>query len=821
MSITRINNNIAALNASRNVFETGNKLQKSIERLSSGLRVNSAGDDAAGLTVAARLRSQVNGLNQATANAQDGINLISVAEGALEETSVRLNRIRTLAIQAANTGVNDVVARRALQDEVFQSIDEVSRIASTTQFGGNFLLRGDFAVNTEIKDGQQDFGINVDPSPSASTLSDGLAFLSVRQLEKGESRIVGGDAAGGQQILATGIVDAQDIAVSSGIFTAEASIGSTAAAGADLLSAGAFNNVSVAGGLILAFEGVLADGITRFTGTVSTGQSLSALASVINAAISAAEITLFGDSIDTGFDISAYASNGRIVLAAADGAQNFNQASISLRLVDSGNTVTEAIGVSRVNIDPGDVIGFANNDSGLIGNSTTAITGSTFGTGDFTISIEDVQSAQQRTVKSTVAFTDLNGNIIDRTSDLVSLAAVNGRFEGGVFTGYASINTGDTITLIGTNQDGSTFSRTFSLTTVEGDAYDSEVASISGLIRELNNRLYSNGVQGTFNGAVATFASDGTIKVIDEQARNGSELTFTLVFNLASTNGLPSGQSSTTISDNATLQQEGFQEQATVRINGGESVRVNAGEIVTLYGEETSVEGVPTPQATFRLGRGLTAGTDTLVTKASTYVGQLNGGVGITFQNGDQDVTFVSNTAGQSGVAQILTVDFDNIIDVTKASGTNDTGTTVILETTNEQLNFQVGAFADQNFRVSLGDLRADSLGFGEGSGRTVADIDITTLDGANEALAIIDEALDQVNRTRSLLGAATNRLDSTVANLSVTAENLTASESRIMDADIASETTEFTLRQVQLQAGISVLAQANFQTQSLLALLG
>ena len=168
-----------------------------------------------------------------------------------------------------------------------------------------------------------------------------------------------------------------------------------------------------------------------------------------------------------------------------------------------------------------------------------------------------------------------------------------------------------------------------------------------------------------------------------------------------------------------------------------------------------------------------------------------------------------------------LTIDFDSIVDVTKATSGTDTGITILISTVNKSLNFQVGAFAGQTFRTSLGDLRADNLGFGRGSGRTVSDIDITTLSGANDALDIIDEALDQVNTTRSLLGASTNRLDSTVANLSVTAENLTASESRLRDADIAAESTQFALNQILMQAGISVLAQANFQNQSLLSLLG
>ena len=171
--------------------------------------------------------------------------------------------------------------------------------------------------------------------------------------------------------------------------------------------------------------------------------------------------------------------------------------------------------------------------------------------------------------------------------------------------------------------------------------------------------------------------------------------------------------------------------------------------------------------------------------------------------------------------SKFLTLDFDAIIDATKGVGLNDTGTTILLSTFNRGLNFQIGADAGQNIQFTVGDLRADNLGFGRGSGRTVQDIEVTSLSGSEEAIRIIDEALEQVSRTRSILGAATNRLTAAVSSLSVSAENLQAAESRIRDADIAAETSRFTLNQVLLQAGTSVLAQANFQSQGFLALLG
>ena len=138
----QINTNIAAMNAYRNLSSTQNAMSTSLERLSSGLRINRAADDAAGLAISENLRAQANGLNQATANAQDGISLIQTAEGALNETHSILQRMRQLAVQSAND-TNSTTDRGAIQSEVDQLAKELNRIGNTTQFNGANLLRGD------------------------------------------------------------------------------------------------------------------------------------------------------------------------------------------------------------------------------------------------------------------------------------------------------------------------------------------------------------------------------------------------------------------------------------------------------------------------------------------------------------------------------------------------------------------------------------------------------------------------------------------------------------------------------------------------------
>ena len=148
----RINTNVASLNAQRNLMGTKLGLDKSLERLSSGYRINRAGDDAAGLAISENLRAQVRGLKQASRNASDGISLVQVAEGSLNEISSIMIRLRELAVQAASDTIGPV-ERQFLNVEYDQLVSEVDRIADGTEFNGTQLLSGtgsilDFQVGT-------------------------------------------------------------------------------------------------------------------------------------------------------------------------------------------------------------------------------------------------------------------------------------------------------------------------------------------------------------------------------------------------------------------------------------------------------------------------------------------------------------------------------------------------------------------------------------------------------------------------------------------------------------------------------------------------
>lgn len=178
----RINSNIEALNAHRNLLATSNMLSKSMEKLSSGLRINRAADDAAGLAISEKLISQIKGLNQAIRNAQDGVSLIQTAEGGLSESHSILQRMRELAVQAANDTLESS-DRNAIQEEINQLIQELDRIASDTEFNEKVLLDGQWSTTTLVfqvgANAGQTISVNIQAATASALGVEGLGVTSV------------------------------------------------------------------------------------------------------------------------------------------------------------------------------------------------------------------------------------------------------------------------------------------------------------------------------------------------------------------------------------------------------------------------------------------------------------------------------------------------------------------------------------------------------------------------------------------------------------------------------------------------------------------
>jgi flagellin len=185
----RINHNLSALNAWKNMTVNDGGQTKSLEKLSSGLRIGRAADDAAGLSISEKMRGQISGLNQASRNAQDGISLLQTAEGALQETHSILQRMRELAVQAASDTVTEL-DRREIQKEINELRVEIDRISTDTEFNTQKLLDGTFAGKTIH------IGANADQS-----LTAGISTMSATALSVGDSKVVFGDA--GRELVTT------------------------------------------------------------------------------------------------------------------------------------------------------------------------------------------------------------------------------------------------------------------------------------------------------------------------------------------------------------------------------------------------------------------------------------------------------------------------------------------------------------------------------------------------------------------------------------------------------------------------------------------
>jgi flagellin len=178
-----VNTNVSSLNAQRNLFDSAQSLSTSFERLSSGFRINRAADDAAGLQITDRLTTQVQGLNQAARNANDAISLVQTAEGALGEVTSSLQRIRTLAVQSQN-GINSSADRTALQKEVTALKNEISRIATDSQFGNLDILQGNFSSKFLVgANGGQTISVNLSRADGYGATGLGVGATDVSTVD--------------------------------------------------------------------------------------------------------------------------------------------------------------------------------------------------------------------------------------------------------------------------------------------------------------------------------------------------------------------------------------------------------------------------------------------------------------------------------------------------------------------------------------------------------------------------------------------------------------------------------------------------------------
>ncbi len=778
MGISRINNSLSSLTLFNFETNTAPELQRSLERLASGFRINRAADDASGLSTSNRLQSQIAGLNQAFEAAQTGINLANTADQGLNGVSERLNRVRELVVQAGSS-TQDQASLQAIQGEIEQNVAEIGRIAETTQFSGQTLLNGSFSAQATVRDDGTQSGVSV----TQSSLTTRENFFNIQVVQEGSAQITSGEASGEQQVLNTGIQNQQDVAVTRGTFNN----GNNPANAGDALTDLQFNGVQLQNNGTISFQGVLADGQTAISGSVEidAGTDLNGLAQQIQQTIDAAEEearvnTADGSSAEE-TNVAVNETTGR--LEFRNGAdQGVSEFQVQFTVSDANGTVQNTSESTRAAEINGQATG------AQVGNSVTAITGNTFDTGQLSLEVSNVVEANQRTVESNLAINSANGGPATANTNLIG-STING----------VTLAAGDTITLNGTNADGSTFTNSITVSNVDLGAGQGDATTVQNLVDELNVRDRSQiaggtGNQSGFEDATAQLTGDGRIQVRDDVAQT-SQTNFTLAINDQS------GEFATIV-DDAAVTQEGNAQRATVRINEGPAQEVEAGQTVTLFGPTNEPDESEAPQITLTLGEELSNGTDTINVTRETFTGTLNGGEEVQFSAGEQNVTFENGIRNN----ETVTLNFDAALNVPELEE-NGLGTVVISASAREA-NFQIGANAGENTGLTFGDVRPQALGFGEG--RSLNDIDVTDEGGVDEALQIVDEALSQVDEARSEVGAFSNGLEATANRLSVASENLVAANSRIADTNFAAETTRNAINQMIFESNILVQSQAN-----------
>lgn len=321
-----INSNIASLNAQRNLNTTNGSLSVALQRLSSGLRINSAKDDAAGLAIASRMTSQVRGLNQAVRNANDGVSLAQTAEGALSQTTSLLQRIRELSIQSANA-TNSSTDRTALQAEVNQLKNELNRIASNTTFNGLKVLDGTYS--------NQSFQVGADANQTISVSISGAAATDLANYAATAAGAATATSGAGQATSATATI-ASTNNISSQTLTVAGSSGTTTvalAAGTTAYSiASSVNDVSATTGVTAKATNAVTLG-AQTAGTVTMTLGSGGSTAQVQAAITASDATALQKAINnvsgtTG--ITATVSGGTLTLTQADGKD--------IRIKDYANT---------------------------------------------------------------------------------------------------------------------------------------------------------------------------------------------------------------------------------------------------------------------------------------------------------------------------------------------------------------------------------------------------------------------------------------------------------------------------------------------------
>jgi flagellin len=715
----RINHNIASLNTYRQLTSNSVNGSKSLEKLSSGLRINRAGDDAAGLAISEKMRAQIRGLDQAARNAQDGISMIQTAEGALAETHSILQRMRELANQAAND-TNVGVDRGEIQKEINQLSSEINRIGNTTEFNTQKLLDG----------GRQE-KVNAVLSGDRLTGGQGEITHNVANL----THVNGDPATAASQTGGQNIAQATNISTLSDAATFAITIDETTfkVTGAQLKAGQALNEGTNWGG-----TGAAEDMVSWLSENMKDGT---------NNIGNVATLSVEGGALK----ITTKSKNGTDSTVKIDFTGDGGDGDITLMRTLTGIGADQQAQVSGLDATA------AYSQFQFTGNPTEGASLTLYGTNE-----------------KIVFFDSANAQWTGMTTDEIkqSLGA-------------------DYLVQIGTDA-ATTVSN---LASISSEVTDFTITQDPGGVDNTYVR-FTYGAAGQQPGNMVTIGNNGLAS-----AARGH-----LTFNDAPTEG-----SSITI--------------------GGQKISFYDSSLENYRNDMTAKAGLGADFVVDIKDKNLQQVVDEIVKLNASINTAASREVSLSRENRADGSVRLNVAAELTGFA-------GNLIDIAKSADT----------TQGFKATLQVGANTGQSIQIDVTDMRAYALKItgidgnnlevkakngsiayytsvanvsnGTDSAAIEYALDVSSHNKATAAVSVINDAIEAVSAQRSQLGAYQNRLEHTINNLGTSSENLTASESRIRDVDMAKEMMEFTKNNILTQAAQAMLAQANQQPQGVLQLL-
>ncbi len=808
----RINTNVAALNAHKNMIKTDNALSESLGRLSSGLRINKAADDASGMAIADSLRSQSLGLGQAIRNGNDGVSIVQTADAALEESINIVNTIKTKAIQAAQDG-QTTDSRKAIQADITKLTDELDTIAKTTSFNNQKLLSGNF-TNKKFQMGAY-AGETIDIS-IASTEANKIGHVTTSNLTfggEGMTELNVFSSSQNKNYTLNEIELSYDNTSEHGVGAVADSINRLS----DVLGISATAVVETSTESAVAAGTTSSDfainGVTIGAVSVEKNDADGALAAEINKKTSEHGVVA---SVDVSGVLTLNSSDGRAieitqsadttaVLGGTEKMSTFGK--VELRQEGTGEILI-------TDVNPSGGIAVSSEDGSItVGAIAASAEGFTLSDGsqlvDSTLASGTVVQGSFTTSGAVAAVGDDN-NLIAAGSTLAQGSVIG---SGTVLTGDVKLNANTAAMGAGTNA------------IATGSVLKGGAANVIA-----SGSIFEGDVSTAFSGGAVTVSGGKTYVTTSTDIKASQSLTLTADATL--------GEGSVILADS--VLKAGSQIDETVTTKGtttldGDMVSKNGSTLATgsvlengSYLGTRQLSGDGTVSGSMDLKAGSALGAGTKVANGSSLGNTTTLSADLTVSDdADMLLTATSSIASGSTLAAgtLLTNDI-----VTKGGKTYAAGTTLEFDVVTsganaltEDMVIEGGSILQDTSTLAVNDAVISSTvesDVDDGVSYRLADIDVTTQEGAQVGIAVADAALKSLDKVRSDLGSVQNQLTSTIANISTTKVNVAAAESSIRDVDFAEESANFTKMQVLSQAGAFAMSQANSSSQNVMSLL-